>query len=128
GLCVSATRESAPKRSPLVGCKLAVRVGFAPQRDLQLDRLAPGAMHPLDILGRMSFRAEKWLNGVVNHWRKRYHVPQWNVRGGFYVVRLVLFFAGVVQRDFLLIFEPVLIVAAETGVQNPLPEPQPALG
>ena len=84
-------------------------------------------MHPLDILGRMSFRAEKWLDGVVDHCRKRDHVPQWNVRGGFYVVRLVLFYAGVAQRDFLLIIEPILIVAAETRVQDLLPEPQPAL-
>src|SRR4029077_3179752 len=84
-------------------------------------------MHPLNLLGRMAFRAEKWLDGVVDHCRKRDHVPQWNIRGGFHVVRLVLFYAGVAQCDLLLIIEPILIVAPETSVQNPLPEPQPTL-
>jgi hypothetical protein len=34
GLCVSGTRESARKRSPLIGRKLPVCVGLAPQGDL----------------------------------------------------------------------------------------------
>src|ERR1700719_4715178 len=84
-------------------------------------------MHPLDVLGRMAFRGEKWLDGVVDYCRKRDHVPQWNIRGGFHVVGLVLLYAGVAQRDLLLIIEPILVVAPETSVQNPLPESQPTL-
>jgi hypothetical protein len=50
-----------------------------------------------------------------------------DVRRGANVIHFVLLQRGMSQRDLLLIVDPVLIVGAEAGVQNPLPKTQVAV-
>lgn len=49
-------RATASPASPLVGRERGIGIRLAPERDLELHRLTPGAMHVLDLLHRVSLR------------------------------------------------------------------------
>jgi hypothetical protein len=85
-------------------------------------------MHSIHFVGRMILCGEIRFDGFVYYRDKADDVAEWDVGSRTDVVGFVFLQRGVAKGDLLLIVEPVLIVGAEAGVDDPLLESQIALG
>src|SRR5262249_29033759 len=63
---------------------------------------------------------QKGFDGIVDHRCERNHISQGDEWRRLNVIGLVLLHAGVTERYLLLVIQPILVVRAETGIQNPL--------
>src|SRR5580698_7630369 len=77
-------------------------------------------MHFFYVFRGVTLGGEKGLDRLVYDGDEGKNVSQRDVRRRLHSICLVLFDAGVAEGDFLLIVEPVLVVRAEAGVENPL--------
>src|SRR5277367_3207734 len=93
-----------------------------------MDGFAPGAVHLVDGGGGVGFGGEVGLDGFVHYGGEGDYVGQGDVGRGVDGVREILFCGGVAEGDFVLVVEPVLVVGAEVGVEDPLLEAEIAFG
>ena len=77
-------------------------------------------MHPVDVFGGVAFGGEIGFDGLVHDGDEGDDVAQGDIGRGADVVGLILFEAGVTECDLLLIVDPVLIVGAQAGVEDPI--------
>src|SRR5271168_2537786 len=77
-------------------------------------------MHPIDLVCRVSFVREIWLDGVIQHSGKCDDVTERDMSRRSDSIGLVLPETGVSQRNLLLIIEPVLIIGAKARIKDPL--------
>src|SRR5579859_1731883 len=113
---------------PFVLCLREVHVGLGPKGDLHVDGFRPGEMHGIDVVFVVAIVREVGLDGFVQHGSKGNYIAEGDEGGGANTVRLVFLDAGMTKSNFLLIVQPVLIVGAEAGVENPLLEAEIAGG
>ena len=75
-------------------------------------------MHFVDIRCRVALRSEKRFDNVsiVDDGGERNDITEVNRRSRFGVIRFVLLYAGVPQRNFLLVVQPIRIVRTQASI------------
>jgi len=84
-------------------------------------------VHLFQYFSGVIFCSEIRLDRLVHHDDECDDIAERYVRRGLDAIDLVLFQGRVAECDFVLIIEPILIVRAQAGVENPLLKPQAAL-